>query len=99
MACGTPVVASAVGGIPEVVIDGETGLLVPLEQATEAPFEAVDPARFSADLAHGINRLLEDGALRERLVAAGRKRVQEQFAWPAIAEQTEALYASLLSRG
>lgn len=95
MACGTPVVASAVGGIPEVVVDGETGILVPLEQQTAPPFEPVDGARFSADLAAGVNRLLQDQALCERMGKAGRRRVEEKFAWSAIARQTVALYESL----
>jgi glycogen synthase len=95
MACGAAVVASAVGGIPEVVLDGETGLLVPLEQLPEAPFEPVDPQRYSADLAAAINRLLAEPALRERFVTAGRERVEREFAWPAIAKQTAELYASL----
>ncbi|MBX5493225.1 MAG: glycogen synthase [Chloroflexi bacterium] len=96
MACGTPVVASAVGGIPEVVVDGETGILVPLEQQAEAPFEPVDPARFSHDLAAAINRLLRDPALRQRMGAAGRARVEREFSWRAIAERTAALYRALL---
>jgi len=95
MACGTPVVASAVGGIPEVVVDGETGLLVPVEQQDIAPYEPVDPAAFSRDLAAATNRLLGDPALRERMSIAGRARVEAHFAWDAIARQTADLYASL----
>jgi glycosyltransferase involved in cell wall biosynthesis len=96
MACGAPVVASAVGGIPEVVIDGETGVLVPLEQQSESPFEPLDATRFSADLADAINRVLGDEALRERLIAAGRARVEREFAWSAIARQTVELYKTLV---
>jgi glycogen synthase len=94
MACGTPVVASRVGGIPEVVVDGETGILVPVELQPDA-FEPRDPPRFSADLAAAINRLLADPAERERMGHAGRARVERQFAWEAIARQTADLYASL----
>jgi alpha-maltose-1-phosphate synthase len=96
MACGTAVVASNVGGIPEVVVDGETGILVPLEQQREAPYEALDPASFSRDLAEALNRLLGDAALRGRMGQAGRRRVEEQFSWSAIALRTAALYESLI---
>jgi glycogen synthase len=97
MACETAVVASAVGGIKEVVVDGETGFLVPLEQMKESPFEATDPGKFARDLAERINELMKNRQLRERCGKAGRKRVEENFSWAAIAEKTKALYASLSS--
>lgn len=96
MACETAVVASAVGGIKEVVVDGETGYLVPLEQMQESPFEPLDPDRFASDLAARVNELMANPALREKMAKAGRKRVEEQFGWPAIARQTAALYAALM---
>lgn len=96
MACETAVVASAVGGIKEVVVDGETGILVPLEQQDEAPFEPVDPDKFSRDLANGINKIINDKALSVRMAKNGRKRVEETFDWIAIAKQVEDLYKSLL---
>lgn len=96
MACNTAVVASAVGGIKEVVVDGETGLLIPLEQQTEAPFEAIDPEKFSKDLADGVNKVVNDDALRVKMEIAGRKRVEEYFDWVAIAQQTKDLYQSLI---
>ena len=98
MACETAVVASAVGGINEVVVDGKTGFLVPLEQMNESPFEATNPEKFAQDLAARINQLMKDRQLRERFGKAGRKRAEENFSWSAIARKTEALYASLLSR-
>jgi glycogen synthase len=97
MACETAVVASAVGGINEVVVNGETGFLVPLEQMKESPFEATDPGKFARDLAERINELMKNRQLRERCGKAGRKRVEENFSWAAIAEKTKALYASLSS--
>lgn len=96
MACNTAVVASAVGGIKEVVVHGETGLLIPLEQQKEAPFEPVNPDKFSRDLANGINKVINDKALRETMAKNGRKRVEDYFDWIAIAKQVEALYKSLL---
>lgn len=98
MACGTPVVATATGGILEVVVDGETGLLVPIEQGGGASFEPVDPPRFSHDLAVGINQLLADPALGEQMGKAGRQRVERLFSWDAIARRTVDLYGSLVSR-
>jgi len=96
MACKTAVVASAVGGIKEVVVHGETGLLVPLEQQHEAPFEPVDPDKFSRDLAEGINKLIRNKELRDIMAVKGRKRVEDFFDWTAIAKQVEALYKSLI---
>jgi starch synthase len=95
MACETAVVASAVGGIKEVVVHGETGFLVPLEQMKESPFEPVNPDQFARDLAARINELMADPAMRERFAKAGRKRAADKFSWHAIAEQTRALYESL----
>ena len=95
MACGTAVVASAVGGIKEVVVDGETGFLVPLEQMKESPFEPIDPEKFSRDLAEKINQLMKDRQLREKFGKTGRKRVEEKFSWSAIAQKTKALYETL----
>jgi starch synthase len=98
MACETAVVASAVGGIKEVVVDGETGFLVPLEQQKESPFEPVDPEKFERDLATRINQLMKDRHLREKFGKAGRKRAEEKFSWSAVAEETKSLYQSLLAR-
>jgi glycogen synthase len=97
MACETPVVATAVGGIKEVVVDGETGFLVPLEQMKESPFEAIDPEKFARDIAERVNELMRDRQLRERFGKAGRKRVVENFSWAAIAEKTKKLYETLKS--
>ncbi len=96
MACKTAVVASAVGGIKEVVVDGETGILVPVDQQKEAPFEPVDPDKFSKDLADGINKLIKNKDLRDRMAEKGRKSVEEHFDWIAIAKQVKELYKSLI---
>ena len=89
MACETAVVASRVGGIPEIVVDGETGFLVDLDEA--------DPEAFAAGLADRIGRLLADPRLARRMGAAGRRRVLERFTWSAIAERTLELYRRLLA--
>ena len=96
MACETAVVASAVGGIKEVVVDGKTGFLVSLEQMKESPFEAINPEKFARDLAGRVNALMRDPQLRERFGKSGRKRVEQQFSWSAVAGKTKALYASLI---
>ena len=95
-ACETPVVASAVGGIPEVVVDGETGLLVPVELSVEDPMSPVDPDRFERNLAGAINALMADPATRDVMGRAARRRAVERFGWDAIARQTADLYRSLV---
>lgn len=94
MACETAVVASATGGIQEVVVDGETGLLIPFAQDPATSFP-IEPERFSRDLASALNRLLDDPEECRRMGAAGRRRVEEKFGWSAIADQTLALYRQL----
>ena len=96
MACETAVVASAVGGIKEVVVDGETGFLVPLEQMQTTPFEAVDPDKFSRDMAEKINLLMADPALCKKFGRAGRQRAVDKFSWASIAAETKKMYESLL---
>jgi glycogen synthase len=95
MACQTPVVASAVGGIPEVVVDGETGVLVPLELAADDPMSPADHDRYARDLAEAVNGLMADPERRARMGEAGRRRAVAEFSWSAIADQTVALYRSL----
>src|SRR3954464_15761609 len=95
MACETAVVASAIGGIPEVVVPNETGLLVDLK-LKEGSFDPIDPAQFSHDLAAAINQVALDPALRQKFGANGRKRVEDHFSWTAIAQRTLELYRSLV---
>jgi alpha-maltose-1-phosphate synthase len=96
MACERPVVATSVGGIPEVVVDGETGVLVPVAYDPADPMAPRDPAQLAADLAGAINRLMADPARRARMGAAGRRRAVDRFAWSSIAAQTAALYEGLV---
>ena len=81
----------------EVVVHGETGYLVPLEQMAESPFEAVQPEQFAKDLAARVNELMANESLRKQMGKAGRRRVEEHFGWDAIARRTVELYGSLLA--
>ncbi len=92
MAGETAVVATATGGIPEVVVDGETGLLVPVTQAADGTGTPVEPDRFVADLAAAITALLDDPDRAAELGRAGRRRVLDHFSWSSIAERTMAVY-------
>jgi starch synthase len=96
MACETAVVATATGGIPEVVADGETGLLVPIEQVADGTGTPVNPDRFVADLAAAMTTLVTDPQRAAQMGLAGRRRAVEKFSWGTIAEDTMAVYRSLL---
>jgi starch synthase len=96
MACDAAVVATATGGIPEVVADGSTGLLVPIEQASDGTGTPVDPDRFVADLAAAMISLVDDPVRAAEMGRAGRRRAVEHFSWDAIAAQTMSVYESLV---
>jgi len=96
MACETAVVATATGGIPEVVVPGETGLLVPIEQATDGTGTPLDPDRYVADFAAALAEVVSDPDRAAAMGRAGRARAIESFSWPAIAEKTLDVYRSVL---
>lgn len=96
MACETAVVASAVGGIPEVVDDGVTGVLVPFESRGEGDSAPADPDRYATDLAAAIQGILDDPVRRAAMGAAGRQRVIEHFSWTAIAHQILDIYRDVV---
>ncbi|PID97109.1 MAG: glycogen synthase [Actinomycetales bacterium] len=98
MACNLPVVATATGGIPEVVVPGETGWLVPIEQVQDGTGTPVDPDRFVADLAAALNEAVSDLARAEALGKAGRTRAVEHFSWASIGDKTMEVYRSVLDR-
>ncbi len=97
MACETAVVATATGGIVEVVDDGATGLLVPFDPRDDGSQEPRDPAAFAGAFAERLNALVRDPARAAEMGRAGRARVVERFAWPSIAEETVALYRRLVA--
>lgn len=96
MAVGLPVVATATGGIPEVVDDGVTGVLVPIAQAQDGTGTPLDPDKYVSDLAAALTAVVGDRARAAVMGAAGRRRAEEHFAWDAIAERTLAVYRAVL---
>ena len=95
MACELAVVATATGGIPEVVIHGETGWLVPIEQVADGSGAPVDPDRFVSDLAAALTDAVSDPVRARARGQAGRERAVESFSWSSIGDQTMAVYESV----
>lgn len=97
MACGLPVVGSATGGIPEVVDDGVTGILVPIEQVTDGTGTPIDPEKFVRDLAAALIEVISDPQRANAMGEAGRQRAQSHFDWDTIARATRTVYDRVLS--
>lgn len=98
MSCGTPVVGSAVGGIPEIIVDGKTGFLVPLEATSKTNFEPKDPDAFQNALAEKLNILLDNPDMAKKFGEESRKRAVEVFSWKSIAKQTVNFYETVIAR-
>lgn len=99
MACGAAVVGTATGGIPEVVAEGETGRLVPIEQSDDGTGTPLDPERFVSDLARILTEVVSNPEQAKAYGEAGRRRAEEQFSWARIADETRELYARVLGGG
>jgi starch synthase len=96
MACGAPVVGTATGGIPEVVDDGVTGRLVPIEQLDDGTGTPIDPEKFVAELAATLAEVVSDPETARRMGEAGRLRAESLFSWDRIALRTKEIYSALL---
>lgn len=96
MACETPIVASRVGGIPEIVVPGETGLLVPFVATSDDNPDPLNPDRFTRDFAEALTSLLADSRRAQAMGRAGRARIEARFTWSAIADETLAFYRRTL---
>ncbi len=97
MACGAPVVGTATGGIPEVVDDGVTGRLVPIEQADDGTGTPLDPQKFVDDLARTLTEVVSDPESAARMGAAGRQRAEKDFDWDQISKRTQEIYRATLA--
>lgn len=97
MACGLPVVATNTGGIPDVVVEGETGFLVPIEQVNDGTGKPLHPEQFEQDMAARITEMLSDPQRAKAMGQAGRQRALEEFTWEAIGDKTVALYEEIIA--
>ena len=98
MACETPVVGSAVGGIPEIIVEGQTGFLIPLESVSRTDFNPKNPERYQKEFAQKVNHLLDNEELADKMGKAGRERVLDKFSWESIAKTTFNYYAEVISK-
>lgn len=98
MACETPVIGSAVGGIPEIIVEGQTGFLIPLESVSRTDFNPKNPERYQKEFAQKVNHLLDNEELADKMGKAGRERVLDKFSWESIAKTTFNYYAEVISK-